>query len=120
MVSLEAFSELLEVLYSAPLDQEHWQRFLVLLSRHTESVLSVFLCADSRLGVSCRAQGGSTPESRVDVLAYNERYVGSDPFRAPCFRNPEPRVIQGDELLPNEGLLRTDLYRDLLAPQGCR
>lgn len=120
MVSLESFSELLEVLYSAPLDDEQWQRFLVLLSQHTQSVLSVFLCADSRSGVSCRAQGGSTPEKRVDVLAYNKQYVGSDPFRAPCFRNPEPRIVQGDELLPNEGLLRTDLYRDLLAPQGCR
>jgi DNA-binding CsgD family transcriptional regulator len=29
-------------------------------------------------------------------------------------------VVQGDELLPNEGLLRTDLYRDLLAPNRCR
>ena len=29
-------------------------------------------------------------------------------------------MVQGDDLLPNEGLLRTDLYRDLLAPRGCR
>jgi DNA-binding CsgD family transcriptional regulator len=120
MVSLKAFSELLEVLYSAPLDQEHWERFLVLLSQRTQSTLAVFLCADSRLGLSCRAQGGSIPSHLVDVLAYNQRYAGSDPFRAPCFRNPLPRVVQGDELLPNEGLLQTDLYRDLLAPLFCR
>jgi DNA-binding CsgD family transcriptional regulator len=120
MVSLEAFSELLEVLYSAPLHEEQWQRFLVLLSKHTQSTLGVFLCADSRLGVSCRAQGGSTLDDQVDALAYNERYARSDPFRAPCLRNPLPRVVQGDDLLPNEGLLRTDLYRDLLAPQRCR
>jgi DNA-binding CsgD family transcriptional regulator len=120
MVSLEAFSELLEVLYSAPLHQEQWQRFLVLLSQCTQSKLAVFLCADSRLGVSCRAQGGSTPDDQVDAFAYNERYVQSDPFRAPCLRNPTPRVVQGDELLPNQSLLRTDLYRDLLAPRRCR
>ena len=120
MISVEAFSELLEVLYSAPLDQEQWERFLALLSTHTKSNLAVFLCADSRLGVSCRAQGGTRPGDRVDILAYNERYVGSDPFRAPCFRDPSPRIVQGDDLLPNEGLLKTDLYRDLLAPQRCR
>lgn len=120
MVSLEAFSELLVALYSAPLDGEQWQRFLVLLSKRTESNLSVFLCADSRLGISCRAQGGSTLADRVDSLAYNERYARSDPFRAPCLKNPLPRVVQGDDPLPNEGLLQTDLYRDLLAPNRCR
>jgi DNA-binding CsgD family transcriptional regulator len=120
MISPEAFSELLEVLYSAPLEDEQWERFLVLLSKRTQSNLAVFLCADSRLGVSCRAQGGSRPGDRVDVLAYNQRYVGTDPFRAPCFRNPSPRIVQGDDLLPDEGLLKTDLYRDLLAPQRCR
>lgn len=120
MVSIEAFSELLEVLYSAPLDQEQWECFLALLSQRTQSNLAVFLCADSRLGLSCRAQRGSRPGDRVDALAYNERYASSDPFRAPCFRNPSPRIIQGDDLLPNEGLLKTDLYRYILAPQRCR
>jgi hypothetical protein len=48
MISLEAFSELLEVLYSAPLEDEQWERFLVLLSKRTQSNLAVFLCADSR------------------------------------------------------------------------
>jgi hypothetical protein len=47
MVSLEAFSELLEVLYSAPLQQEQWERFLVLVSKHTESEYGAFLCASS-------------------------------------------------------------------------
>jgi DNA-binding CsgD family transcriptional regulator len=120
MVSLEAFSELLEVLYSAPFQDEQWERFLVLLSQHTQSAVSVFLCADSRLGVSCRAQGGSDPRDHVDALAYNERYVGSDPFRAPCLQDPRPKVVQGDDLLPKGDLLRTDLYRDLLAPHRFR
>jgi hypothetical protein len=37
MVALEAFSELLQVLYSAPLQQEQWQRFLALASDQTRS-----------------------------------------------------------------------------------
>lgn len=120
MVSLEAFSELLKVLYSASFQDEQWERFLVLLSQHTQSAVSVFLCADSRLGVSCRAQGGSDPRDRVDALSYNERYVGSDPFRTPCLQDPRPRVVQGDDLLSEGDLLRTDLYRDLLAPHRFR
>ena len=120
MVSVEAFSELLEVLYSAPLDQEQWERFLALLSQRSGSTLAVSLYADSRLGVSCRAQGGSSPNDRVDVLAYNERYAQSDPFRAAFLSRPQPGIVQGDDLLPNQGLLRTDLYTDLLAPLRCR
>jgi DNA-binding CsgD family transcriptional regulator len=120
MVSLDAFSKLLEVLYSAPLQDEQWELFLVLLSRHTQSALSVFLAADSRLGVSCRAQGGSGPDHRVDALAYNERYVQNDPFRKPCLQDPRPRIVQGDELLPGGKLLHTELYRDLLAPHDFR
>ena len=30
MISIEAFSELLEVLYSVPLQQEQWEHFLAL------------------------------------------------------------------------------------------
>jgi hypothetical protein len=99
MLSVEGLSELLAVLYSAPLDEEQWQHFLKLLSRHTQSVLSVFLCADNRLGLSIRAQGGTAADDRVDASAYNERYARSDPFRAPAFRDPRPRVVQETGLL---------------------
>ena len=120
MVSIDTFSEMLEVLYSAFLEDEQWEVFLQLLSRHSQSAVSVFLAADSRLGVSCRAQGGSGPDNKVDAFAYNERYVQNDPFRGPCLRDPRPRIVQGDDLLPNEALLHTELYRDLLAPHSFR
>lgn len=117
MISIEAFSELLEVLYSAPLQQERWVQFLALLSQHTGSEASVLLCANSRQALSVSAQAGSV---RFDDQAYSERYAGTDPFRGPVLRNSLCGVFQGDELLPNEGLLLTDLYRDLLAPIGLR
>jgi DNA-binding CsgD family transcriptional regulator len=120
MVSLPAFSELLNLLYSTPFQDGEWETFLALLSRRTHSAVSVFLAADNRLGVSCRAQGGSGPDQRVDALAYNEKYVQDDPFRAPCLRDPRPRIAQSEELLPNNGLINTKLYRDLLAPHGFR
>jgi DNA-binding CsgD family transcriptional regulator len=120
MVSLEALSELLEVLYSAPLDQEQWERFLVLVSKHTQSQLGAFLCANSRLGLSILAQGGGTPLAAADISVYNERLGRSDPFRAPILRLGRAGVFQGEDLLPNEGLLSTDLYRCLAAPLGYR
>jgi DNA-binding CsgD family transcriptional regulator len=119
MVTLKAYSELLEVLYSAPLEQEQWQRFLTLLSQHTQSTFAAFLCADSRFGLSVRSHSG--PEIAAEsVMAYNERYAGSDPFRAPALSDPRPRIVDGDELLPNEGLLRTEMFRDVILPLGGR
>jgi DNA-binding CsgD family transcriptional regulator len=117
MISIEAFSELLEVLYSVPLQQERWTQFLALLGKHTQSEASVLLCANSRQALSVSAQAGSV---RFDDQAYSERYAGTDPFRGPVLRNSQSGVFQDEELLPNEGILRTDIYRDLLAPIGLR
>jgi hypothetical protein len=51
-VSLEAFSELLEALYSVPLQHEGWEHFLPLLSGHTGSEFGVLLCASSLSALS--------------------------------------------------------------------
>jgi DNA-binding CsgD family transcriptional regulator len=120
MVSVEEFSSLLDALYSAAVDPDHWQHFLTLLSKATESRVSVFLCADTRLGVLCRAQGGTSTLGADDILAYNQRYARSDPFRGPSLRDPRPRIVSSEELLPNGGLLQSDMYRDLLGPNDCR
>jgi len=117
MVSLEAFSELLQVLYSAPLQQEQWQHFLDLLSKHTDSKSSVLLCANSRSALSISAASGG---GVVDQAAYNQKYAARDPFRAPIVRCSCASVVQDEDLLPNQGLLQTDLYRNLLAPAGLR
>ncbi|WP_158786246.1 helix-turn-helix transcriptional regulator [Granulicella sp. L46] len=118
-MSLQSFSDLLEVLYSAPLDQEQWQEFLTLLCHHTSSKYGLFFCADTHLGVTVRAMGGSRHD--IDfITVYNERYGTSDPFRAPLIRNAKIGVFQGDDILPHEGLLQTDMYRDLAQPVGAR
>jgi DNA-binding CsgD family transcriptional regulator len=123
MVSLEAFSELLQALYSAPLEQERWQRFLTLVSEYTTSRSGFFLSADTRSGLAVLAEGGE-PQDPAVVAAYNEKYARSDPFRAPLVhysrtRNPV-RVFTDEELLPNQGLLSTDFYRNLVSPLNLR
>jgi DNA-binding CsgD family transcriptional regulator len=119
MVSLEAFSELLEVLYSAPLDQEQWQRFLVLLSKHTESAVAVFLCADNRLGLSVRATGSAASFER-DISTYNQQYAANDPLRGALIRNGRTGVFQGCEVYPDRDLLQSKLYCELLIHMGLR
>jgi DNA-binding CsgD family transcriptional regulator/PAS domain-containing protein len=119
MIPLQHFSDLLEALYSAPLDQEQWQRFLTLLCNYTKSKTGVFFCADTHRGITIRALGGSRQDIDI-VTVYNERYGNSDPFRAALIRNARIGVFQGDDILPNEGLLQTDMYREFVSRLGIR
>ena len=113
MVSLEAFSELLQVLYSAPLQQEQWQRFLAMVSEHTRSRNSYFLSADTCRGLAALAQGGKLNDPTV-IAEYNKSFSRSDPFRTAVIRQSRTGVFTEDELLPGDGLLRTAIYRDFL------
>jgi len=120
MVSLEAFSELLEVLYSAPLDQEEWQRFFTLVCEYTLGKNGYFLCADNHLGLSVRAVGGASHYAQFTMDTYNQRYATSDPYHGALIRNARTGVFQGDDVFPDELLLQTEMYRELLAPTGIR
>lgn len=117
MISIEAFSELLELLYSAPLQQERWAQFLLLLSQHTQSQASALLCANSRQSLSVSAQAGSV---RFDDQAYGERYAAVDPLRAPIIKTAGCGVFSDEDLLPDEGLTRTEMYQALFVPVGAR
>jgi DNA-binding CsgD family transcriptional regulator len=117
MISIEAFSELLEVLYSTTLQQERWDEFLALVSQHTHSQASALLCANSRQALSVSAQAGNV---RFDEQAYSQRYAAVDPLRAPILKSATCGVFSDEDLLPNEGLTRTEMYHALFAPVGTR
>lgn len=85
MVALEAFSELLQVLYSAPLQQEQWQRFLAFVSDHNRSQDSYFLSADTTRGLAALAQGGKLNDPAV-LSEYNTTFSRNDPFPTPFIR----------------------------------
>ncbi len=117
MISIEALSELLEVLYSTTLQQERWEQFLALLSQHTQSQASALLCANSRQALSVSAQAGSV---RFDDQAYSDQYAPVDPLRAPIIKAARCGVFSDEDLLPGEGLTRTEMYKALFAPIGFR
>ena len=113
MVALEAFSELLQVLYSAPLQQEQWQRFLALVSDHTRSQNSYFLSADTSRGLAALAQGGKLNDPAV-LSEHNKTFSRNDPFPTPLIRKARTGVFTEDESLPQDGILRTEIYREFL------
>jgi hypothetical protein len=123
MVSVETFSELLQVLYSAPLQQEMWQRFLTRLCECTNSTLGVFIAADTGAGLSVHAQGG-TRDNSAAVSLYNQRYARSDPFRPAvvrrCRTGSSEGVYADDDLIPSKEFLESELYCGLLGPMGLR
>ncbi len=90
MVSVEAFSNLLQVLYSAPLEREQWQRFLSCLCEFTGSRLGVFIAADTCSGLAVVAAAGGSEELAA-VTLYNQQYARTDPFRPAMIR----RAVMG-------------------------
>ncbi|MEO6803592.1 MAG: hypothetical protein ABI197_10170, partial [Granulicella sp.] len=119
MISVEAFSELLGVLYSAPLHPERWGCFLDLLCEHTGSRSSFLICADSRQSLSVRAQGG-VPHSVAAIAEYAANYTTRDPFMLPLIRSAKLGVMDCEELLPRAALEASDVYRYLHHPMGYR
>jgi DNA-binding CsgD family transcriptional regulator len=119
MISVTSYSELLETLYSAPLDGTQWERFLTRVCAFTNSKIGAFFCADSGRGLTLKAMGGESHNVKT-VVEYNERHAATDPFRAALIRQARIGVFDGEELLPNEGLLQTNLHRDLIIHLGVR
>jgi DNA-binding CsgD family transcriptional regulator/PAS domain-containing protein len=119
MISVEAFSELLQVLYAAPLHPEQWKRFLDLLCEHTGSRGNFLICADSQDTLSIRSQGG-VPHDPELIATYAAQYPGRDPYVLPLIKSGALGVIEPDDLLPREEMEQSDLYRTLIAPGGYR
>jgi hypothetical protein len=110
MISLRAYSELLATLHAAPLDDEHWQQFLVQICEFTESIYGIFTSNDSTLERRILAHSGM-PAFAEAHRTYNRSFRHKDPFRERFLRSPRVGVIEGNELCPHQELVQTDLYR---------
>lgn len=115
MISLQAYSELLNTLHSAPLDNGHWQHFLSCICDSTESVYGIFTANDSALGNRVLAHSGM-PQFAEAHRTYNENFRHRDPFREKFLNAPQVGVIEGHDLCPYDELVKTDLYREFLSP----
>jgi len=113
-------SGVLGLLYESPLRDELWKPVLRRLCEITQSRSGFFVTGDNHTGVAVRAQSADHPDDDTFVDQYNEKYKDKDPFRQLVLLSGRTGVVDGEELLPNAGLLRTELYRDQLQPRGLR
>jgi DNA-binding CsgD family transcriptional regulator len=119
MISLRDFSELLQVLYAAPLYQGHWDLFLTRLCDHTGARSGFLLCANSHSELTVQAQGGVPFDSSI-LDAYAADYAPSDPFRLPMLRHGKTGFLDCEALVPTETLLQSEMYRHIHQPAGYR
>jgi DNA-binding CsgD family transcriptional regulator len=114
MTSTEELSLLLSSLYAAPLEPEMWQVFFDRLCSRIECRTGVFI--ESRSGVHQVLASGGVDLDPEPLRLYNVHYARHDPFSGPCFEQQRVGVVQGEELVTREELVRTEFYNDLLAP----
>ena len=117
MISTQAYSDLLATLYSAPLDEPQWQVFLTQLCEVTGSRIGFFLRNDSTLGNRTLASGGMPVPAQVEQ-SFKAAHTYSDPFRQALLRNPRVGVVEGEEIVPHDEFIETEIYRDLASSSG--
>ena len=117
MISNAALSELLADLYAAPLEPQKWQSFLDRLCALTNIQTGYLVGSYAEEGNVILAGGGLNFDAEILKL-YNEHYGAQDPYRPPLLEKGTPRFINGQELSPQNDLVRTAFYNDLLLPFG--
>ncbi len=114
MLVNDEFSLLLQSLYAAPLEPENWQVFFSRLCVATNTDTGYLLTSDPERGNTLIAGGGMNFNPEV-LTRYNEHYCGDDPYQAPFEAGPRVGVIDGEDLVRHEELVKTQIWNELLA-----
>ena len=101
---VKVYSALLESLYSATLGEAQWQDFLSRLCDITRSVIAFLVRNDNAIGRRFLASAGSAPPEG------QEGYTKSDPGRAAFMLKPRTGVIEVEDFLPHQQLIRSEYY----------
>ena len=108
-VPITVFSDLLERLYAATLDEAEWQEFLTNLCEATQSINAFLIRNHDGMGRRVLALGGS---DRPEV---EEGYTTSDPVRDAFMRRPRSGLVEVEDFLPHAQLLRSEIYPAMAA-----
>jgi DNA-binding CsgD family transcriptional regulator/PAS domain-containing protein len=120
MYATADLSVVLGQLNESPLSDDLWRPVLSRLCEITQSSTGFLITGEDHTGLAVRAQSADHPHDAALVNQYNETYADKDPFRQPVLQSGRTGVVDAEELLPNAGLMRTELYRDQLQPRGLR
>lgn len=121
----QQLEELISLVYQGPLQEKPWQDFLPLLRKLMDAqVVSLVLrppaAGDRGVILNCRrGDDGAELEELADpddweAINYREQFFALDPF----VNLPPGKVVTQQELVPDEELLKSEYYRDYLAPIG--
>ena len=108
---LKVYSDLLETLYAATMDESQWRVFLSQLCEATGSVIAFLVRNDVSMGSRMLASGGSDAPEGV------EEYDDTNPVRDAFMRRPRTGVVEVEDFLPHEQLAATEYYL-LMAANG--
>jgi len=111
----ELLSQILEVLYEAPLDPRRWEEFVRLTAEAAGAHAATLLLHDlNDVQLRVAQQWGFDPSA---IQPYEEHYSSLD-LRLQAFRRNPTRIGTSQQLIPLAELKRTEYYNDFLLPQG--
>nr|WP_162623681.1 LuxR C-terminal-related transcriptional regulator [Paracoccus saliphilus] len=106
---------LIDLVYAAIFGEASWQSFM----EHSRSLIpngqTVLVLHDRASGTGAFALAGGLDEGLV--RRYNREYFAINPWTDHALIRPLRKVMQADEMLPREQLLRTQFYHEYLRPQ---
>ncbi len=112
-ISLDQFSQLVEILYQGPLETIPWQAFLNAIKRQLDvegAILILRHPSESDLGAIV-TEGFSELESRRETI-YSEGLYAMDPF----LNLPQGKVVTLEEHIGNDALINSEFYKLALQP----
>jgi DNA-binding CsgD family transcriptional regulator/PAS domain-containing protein len=116
-ISLEKFSQLVEVIYAAALDPEQWHEFGRLLAQATDSLVGGISVFDARSQSFEQIYGTEVPDG------FFERYWETLPYNplVPMVTLSELGVpMTNAQVAPEDELLRSRFYHAFMKPLGLR
>lgn len=106
---------LIDVLYAAIFGEASWQCFMEQSRTLIPNGQTVLVLHDKTSGTGSFALAGGLDEGLVK--RYNREYFAINPWTDHALIRPLKKVMQADEMLPREQLLRTQFYQEYLRPQ---
>jgi hypothetical protein len=99
---------MIEQAYAAALDPAHWQDFTNSVGKHFRDGSTIFWHAN-QVAASHRY------EAKV-LRALEDRYAAINPWMPKKMLMPSGTLHRTEELYPEEELVKTEFYADLMAP----
>lgn len=108
-------SELIDYVYAAMFGEAPWQVFMDQSRRLLPNGQTVLFHHDKKSRHGAFSLAGGLDKGTIEK--YNREYFAINPWMDHAMIRPLGRVMQADEMLPREDLLRTDFYAEYLRPQ---